>query len=230
MVVIRSTLWSSTVPASFLSLFSPRFRALVGPAQASETAQLPKLSNCSSQGPRACAGPEPLTSHHSSASTSLAYRWASSYHFDRADVQLLNFQLPSTTLLLINYCRSLKPLSILLSPQTYTALPLTLCKTACPSSCHAYRPFVHEVDQLVVSRTVARSIFRFRTSHPSPKTRDQLHRIAPIAGTLRTIWVSTSLKSIVTQICCPSPPALSRCWSSPALPHCQRTSATSELT
>ena len=82
-----STLWR-TVPASFLSLFSPRLRALVGPAQASETAQLPTLSNCSSQGPRARAGPEPLTSHHSSASTSLAYRWASSYHFDRADVQL----------------------------------------------------------------------------------------------------------------------------------------------
>lgn len=59
------------LPTSFLSLF-----LLDSPTrQASKTAQSP--TSCLSQGPRACPCPEPLTSHPSSASTSVDQRWVS---------------------------------------------------------------------------------------------------------------------------------------------------------
>lgn len=108
------------VPASFLSLFhSP---------PSSRTAQSASLVDSSlvTGSKRACRSLEPLTSLPSSASTSFAYHWSRHQRFDRADARhsispialIPCFQL---------CCRSLKPLSILLSPKS---LPLTSCKTA----------------------------------------------------------------------------------------------------
>ena len=113
----------------------------------------PKSINCSSQGPRARARLEPLTSHPSSASTSLASRWVSTALFDRADARLLNF--PNCLRRTGDCCRSLKPLSILLSPESIAPHSVQEPLDQ-PSSCHADCLFVHEVEQLVLAAKVTR--------------------------------------------------------------------------
>lgn len=108
------------VPASFLSLFhSP---------PSSRTAQSASLVDSSlvTGSKRACRSLEPLTSLPSSASTSFAYHWSRHQRFDRADARHSISPIALTPCFQL-CCRSLKPLSILLSPKS---LPLTSCKTA----------------------------------------------------------------------------------------------------
>lgn len=77
LVVLRGRVLS-TYSSCFVP-FATSPRLFYGTRQSSRTAHSPTLSiNCSSQGPRTAPYPEPLASPHSSASTSLVHRWASS--------------------------------------------------------------------------------------------------------------------------------------------------------
>ena len=139
----------------------------------------------------------------SSASTSFAYAvpLVSPSTSDRADAQ------PPISPIALNHaftcCRSLKPLSILLSPNS---LPLTLCNDRLTRPPH--------VTHIALSCMRWSSCFsrkvscRLLVSEPPtliPQEPGSTAAVAPIAETLTNSWVSTLLRALRLKV--PTPPS-----------------------